>query len=325
MEPMQTFEWDGKPTPHLGFGCASVMGRVGRQDSLRAMNDAWERGIRLFDTARSYGYGESEGLLGEFLHGRREQTVVITKFGILPQRPAAWKRWAKPLVRTVLRAAPSVRSVVRGSLAGEASAGHFDAKAMRASLEESLRQLHTDYIDALLAHEAPASIMAQEDLMAALEDVVREGKARRVGISSTGRVTALIAAEAPPILSVLQYPAAGINSWPAGFSEERWRIANHPFGGAALANRLMKLFAIMAGDTNVNAALREKLRGDLNERVAEFCFARTMHSTRPKVVVTSMLRPNHLRANIAAIDSKRFTAEDLLVIERWIAATKLRE
>jgi len=320
MEPMQTFNWDGKPTPRLGFGCASVMGRVGRQDSLHAMSAAWEQGVCLFDTARSYGYGEAEGVLGEFLRGRREQAVVITKFGILPQRPAAWKQWAKPVVRAVLRAAPSVRSAIRSSLAGEVSAGHFDAKTMRSSLEESLRQLRTDYIDALLAHEAPASIMAQEDLMAALEDVVREGKARRAGISSTGRVTAVIAAEAPPILTVLQYPADGIVSSPAGFSEERWRIANHPFGGAVLANRLMKLFATMAGDLSVDAAVREKLRGNPNERVAEFCFARAMHATRPKVIVTSMLRPRHLRANIAAIDSKRFTAEDMLVIERWIAA-----
>jgi len=325
MEPMQTFDWDGKPTPRLGFGCASVMGRVGRRDSLRAMNSAWGQGIRLFDTARSYGYGEAEGLLGEFLHGRREQAIVITKFGILPQRSAAWKRLAKPIVRAALRAAPAARRMVRSSLAGEASAGHFDAKTMRSSLEESLRQLRTDYVDVLLAHEAPASIMAQEDLMAALEDIVREGKALRAGISSAAQVAALAAVQTPHILTVLQYPAAGISSWPAGFSEERCRIANHPFGGTVLANRLMKLLATMADDPSIDATLREKLHGDPTERVAEFCFARAMHATQPEVIVTSMLQPKHLRANMIAIDSKRFTAEDMLVIERWIAATKLRE
>jgi len=324
MEPMQTFDWDGKPTPRLGFGCASVMGRVGRNDSLRAMTTAWEEGVRLFDTARSYGYGEAEGLLGEFLQGRRGKAIIITKFGILPRQPAAWKRWAKPVVRAVLRMAPATRSIVRSSLVGEASAGHFDAKTMRASVEESLRQLRTDYVDALLAHEAPASMMAQEDLMAALEDVVREGKARRAGISSTGRVAAVIAAEAPPILSVLQYPASGITIWPAGFSEERWRIANHPFGGAMLANRIMKLFATMAADFSINASLREKLHGDPKERIAEFCFARTMQASQPQWIVTSMLQPGHLRANIAAIDSTRFTADDVLVIERYISANRLR-
>jgi aryl-alcohol dehydrogenase-like predicted oxidoreductase len=289
------------------------------------MNDAWEQGIRLFDTARSYGYGEAEALLGEFLHDRREQAIVITKFGILPQQPVAWKRLAKPLVRAVLRAAPSVRSAMRSSLAGEASAGHFDVKTMRSSLEESLRQLRTDYVDVLLAHEAPASIMAQEDLMAALADVVSEGKARRVGISSTGQAIALVAAQVQDIFSVLQYPAAGILSWPAGFSEERWRIANHPFGGAVLANRLMKLFATMAVDLRTNAALREKLCGDLNERIAEFCFARAMHAAQPHVIVASMLQPNHLRANLVAIESTRFSSEDIVAIEGWAAAMRLLE
>ncbi len=322
---MQTFDWDEKPTPRLGFGCASVMGRAGRRDSLRAMNDAWEQGVRLFDTARSYGYGEAEALLGEFLTGLREQAIIITKFGILPQQSAAWKRLAKPLVRTALRVAPAIRSMVRSSLAGEAAAGHFDIKTMRSSLEESLRQLRTDYVDVFLAHEAPASIMAQEDLMAALEVVVREGKALRAGISSTAQTAVLAATQAPDILSVLQYSAAGISSWPAGFSQERLRIANHPFGGTVLANRVMKLFATVVGDPSADSALREKLRGDTNERVAEFCFARAIRASQPQVIVTSMLQPKHLRANIAAIDSTRFTVEDILIIERWVTEMKLSE
>jgi aryl-alcohol dehydrogenase-like predicted oxidoreductase len=48
----------------LGFGCAPLMGRVGHRDSLRAPAAAMHAGITFFDTARSYGYGESlvEGL-----------------------------------------------------------------------------------------------------------------------------------------------------------------------------------------------------------------------------------------------------------------------
>ena len=53
----------------LGFGCAALMGRVGRRDSLAALAAAQDAGINFFDTARSYGYGESEALLGQFLTG----------------------------------------------------------------------------------------------------------------------------------------------------------------------------------------------------------------------------------------------------------------
>jgi aryl-alcohol dehydrogenase-like predicted oxidoreductase len=323
MEPMQTFDWDGKPAPRLGFGCASVMGRVGRRGSLVAMNAAWEQGVRLFDTARSYGYGEAESLLGEFLSNRREQAIIITKFGILPQQSATWKQWAKPAVRAALRLVPSARGMVRSSLAAQASAGHFDVATMHSSLEESLRQLRTDYVDVLLAHEAPASIMAQEDLMAALEDVIHKGKALRAGISCAAQVAAIAAVQAPPMLSILQYPAAEITSWPMNFSEERWRIGNHPFGGALQASKLIKLFTAMASDLGVDVVLREKMHDDASRLVADFCFARAMLASRPQVIVTSMLQPKHLRANIAAIDSKRFTAEDILSIERYISARTL--
>ncbi len=75
-------------TPILGFGCSAVMGRVSRKASLAALTAAYDCGIIFYDTARSYGYGESEALLGEFFRGRRDQVLLSTKFGIL-QPPRA--------------------------------------------------------------------------------------------------------------------------------------------------------------------------------------------------------------------------------------------
>jgi len=43
------------------------------------MNTAWDKGITLFDTARSYGFGEAEAVLGEFLQGSGDRAVVATK------------------------------------------------------------------------------------------------------------------------------------------------------------------------------------------------------------------------------------------------------
>ncbi|HEY3704736.1 MAG TPA: aldo/keto reductase, partial [Terracidiphilus sp.] len=57
-------------TSVLGFGCGSVLGRVGRNESLRAMHLAWQSGMSLFETAPSYGFGEAESLLGGFLSGK---------------------------------------------------------------------------------------------------------------------------------------------------------------------------------------------------------------------------------------------------------------
>jgi aryl-alcohol dehydrogenase-like predicted oxidoreductase len=57
----------GRSTTRLGFGCSSVMGSLNRRDSLRMLASAFDAGIRHFDVAPMYGYGEAEVCLGEFL------------------------------------------------------------------------------------------------------------------------------------------------------------------------------------------------------------------------------------------------------------------
>src|ERR1700761_2762894 len=97
----------------LGFGCAPLMGRAGRRDSLKALFAALDAGITFFDTARSYGYGRSEALLGEVLKGRRDSVVVCTKFGILPANRRTWKQAMKPAARTAIQLFPRLRKFAR--------------------------------------------------------------------------------------------------------------------------------------------------------------------------------------------------------------------
>ena len=58
------------------------MGRVGRKKSLYAMEQAYESGVTYYDTARSYGYGEAEKILGYFSKDKRDKIIITTKFGI---------------------------------------------------------------------------------------------------------------------------------------------------------------------------------------------------------------------------------------------------
>jgi aryl-alcohol dehydrogenase-like predicted oxidoreductase len=318
MVRMRYVEFGEIRTSVLGFGCGSVLGRVGRRDSLQAMNTAWDAGVTLFDTARSYGYGEAEGLLGEFLQGKRERATIVTKFGILPGRPVAWKRLAKPLVRAGLSVLPQARGLVRHRIAGEMSAGHFDVSTLRTSLEESLRELRTDYVDGLLMHLPPASAFQQQDLMAEMESVAREGKARRVGVSMDAVATLR---EMPDFLTVVQfpYPVLSLNgmSWDVG-GESLFTMANHPFGGAALAQQAAQRITQMAADESVAPALRERLQGDSRERLAEIVFRGVLADTGAQVLVTSMLQPGNLRANLAAIGSERFTAEEMALVRERV-------
>jgi len=291
----------------LGFGCGSVMGRVGRRPSLLAMHAAWDAGVTLFDTARSYGYGEAEALLGEFLTGRREQATVVTKFGIVPRAQPAWRRAAKPLVRAALRLAPSLRGTVRRGLVNDLPQPVFNVRTMRESLEQSLRALRTDYVDVLLAHEAPASVMAQEDLMAALQVLVASGKALRAGLSGTRAAAAEVVERGPAVLSVVQFPAALQDSRVPVLRHagSRLRIANHVFGGEDHVATLRSRLATMRDDPATDASLREKLQGNLDARLAEVAFG----AVAADWIVVSMLRSNHVSANVEAIARRRLTAD----------------
>lgn len=308
----------------LGFGCGAVMGRVGRRDSLRAMEAAWEAGVTLFDTARSYGYGEAEGLLAEFLRGKREKAVISTKFGIWPQKQNLLKQVAKPIVRAALRVMPSARSVVRRGAAGEMHGGLFTPAVLRASLEESLRRLKTDYVDILFLHEGTQTAMQNDDLMAELGLVVSEGKVLRAGISADAGTIAEAIEKGPQVLGAMQFAA---NLFDLGVTRSTQKnprglffVANHPFGGVQGVEKTRAVLAEMVNDASLPPEIRGKLSEGGRQIVAEVIFGAILRGTGIHALVPSMLREENLRANVAAVESARFTDDELeLVRQRMIA------
>ncbi len=298
----------------LGFGCSAVMGRVGRKASLAALAAAYDAGITLYDTARSYGYGESEGLLGEFLRGRRESVVISTKFGILPARTSRLKRALMPVVRGLLKLTPSARGMMQKQIAAQFSAGNFSVYELRESLEASLRELRTDYVDLLFLHEAPVSVMQQEDLVAALERVVAEGKVRRFGIASEPVVVEAAVAAG---MRTIQFPCNVFELGMAGRlagGGDVVAIANHPFGGGGRIAESKALLTAISQKQSAPGWLREKLGVVDDEVLADVVLNMIARDTGIRVVVPSMLRVDHVRANVAAMESSRFSAEEL----RWL-------
>ena len=141
----------------IGFGCWEIGGGYGRIEETefaRAVGRALDLGINCFDTAEGYGLGVSERALGKALGPRRKDAVIVTKFGI------------------GYRDRPNWRDASR-------------ARCM-ASIEKSLEHLGTDCVDVYLIHW-PDHATPFEETMRALEDVVRQGKARFVGVSNFKR------------------------------------------------------------------------------------------------------------------------------------------
>lgn len=141
----------------IGFGCWEVGGGYGaveEEEFARAVGRALDLGINCFDTAEGYGMGASERALGQALGSRRDEAIVVTKFGMN------------------YRDKPNLRDSSR--------------ERVEASIDKSLKHLGTDYVDVYMVHW-PDRETPFEETMGALDDVVREGKARFVGLSNFKR------------------------------------------------------------------------------------------------------------------------------------------
>ena len=122
------------------------------KDESRKIYDAFrEAGGNFIDTANLYTNGTSESLLGEFIEGHRESMVLATKY---------------------TNSAPGIDPNAAGN----------QRKNMVQAVEASLKRLRTDYIDLYWVHIWDQITPVQE-VMRALDDLVRAGKVLYVGIS----------------------------------------------------------------------------------------------------------------------------------------------
>lgn len=146
----------GLTVSSVGLGCNSYGVTVAPPDVSDVVNAALDAGITLFDTADVYGSsaGESEELLGAALGARRDEVIVATKFG-MDTKGLNGPDWG-----------------VRGS-----------RRYIRKAVEGSLRRLGTDYIDLYQMH-APDPLTPISETLAALGELVAEGKVRYIGSSN---------------------------------------------------------------------------------------------------------------------------------------------
>ena len=142
----------GLPVSVVGLGCDNFGPRCDPDQSAAIVHRALDLGITFFDTADIYGPGGlSEEYLGKALKGRRQNTIIATKF-VGPMGPGLL--WMGTSRRYIMYA-----------------------------IEGSLRRLGTDYIDLYQIH-FPFPGVPMEETLRALEDLVRQGKVRYIGCSN---------------------------------------------------------------------------------------------------------------------------------------------
>jgi aryl-alcohol dehydrogenase-like predicted oxidoreductase len=191
-------------TTRIGFGCSNLLGDKTRAEGLALLHAAYDAGVRHFDVARVYNFGDAEALLGEFAAGRRDQITITTKFGLMPRAGVARMRGPVQFVRRLMRSSTFIRNLVRRNVSTLTKGGSFDVPTARLSLETSLRTLRTDFIDIYLMHE-PSLTDCTDEIMEFLLQARAEGKIGAFGCGTGYERIPDIAAGRPEFLEVAQF------------------------------------------------------------------------------------------------------------------------
>ncbi|MCF2501306.1 MULTISPECIES: aldo/keto reductase [Dyadobacter] len=164
---------NGLEVSTVGLGCMGLSFGYGpateKQEAIKLIRAAVERGVTFFDTAEAYGPFANEKLLGEALEPFRKDVVIATKFGF----------------------------------AGGVPAKGLDSRPenIRSVAEASLKRLRTDVIDLFYQHRVDPNVPI-EDVAGAVRDLISEGKVKYFGLSEAGVSTIRRAHAVQPVAAL---------------------------------------------------------------------------------------------------------------------------
>ena len=279
----------------LGFGCAPVMGKVGKAQALRAMATAFDLGVTHFDVARSYGFGRAENVLGSFIKGRRAKVTITTKFGVVPPLLNLRTKAAIPVARMVSKFLPQLKARLKNKSGQLLAKRNFDPAYARACLDQSLTELATDYIDIYLVHEPDAALLTDPDeLLRFLDESVISGKIRRWGFAYQGIQDYEWAGAMGGDVLQFEGNAETLPMCGAILDDARQKIVTRPFmGGFAEKPALQTILQDLQLDAKV-----QELGASLAD--VSLCLSHAL-AGQSGAVLCSMFSHQHIQKNLQAM------------------------
>jgi aryl-alcohol dehydrogenase-like predicted oxidoreductase len=166
----------GPEVSAIGLGCMGISFGYGhvleKQDGVKLIRSAVERGVTFFDTAEVYGPFTNEDVVGEALAPFRDSVVIATKFGfdIDPET-------------------------------GKQNGLNSRPEHIKQVAEASLKRLNIDVIDLLYQHRVDPNVPI-EDVAGAVKDLIDAGKVKHFGMSEPGAQTLRRAHAVQPITAI---------------------------------------------------------------------------------------------------------------------------
>jgi aryl-alcohol dehydrogenase-like predicted oxidoreductase len=160
----------------IGFGCMglnfSYDHSLSKDESIRLIRQAVERGVKLFDTAEIYGPFTNEEIVGEALAPVRAKVVIATKFGFAIDPKT-----------------------------GKTTGMDSRPERIRAATDASLKRLGIEVIDLLYQHRVDPTVPI-EDVAGTVKELIAEGKVEHFGLSEAGAPTVRRAHAVQPITAL---------------------------------------------------------------------------------------------------------------------------
>lgn len=301
--------------PSLGYGCTQLTTFKDRREAVRLLEHAFAEGITHYDVARGYGFGRAEGILGEFLKGKRERVTLATKFGLQPPVGLAGNRFVIDGIKRILRPFPGLLRRAKNRGSAMVRAGMFSPAVAVTSLEKSLRELGTGYVDFFLLHEAHLSDAANESLIEALQAQVARGKVRSLGIASGFEKLQRDASLLPPPYRIIQFDDDAVTRNLSQFA--------HTDGRVLITHSIFKSLTLLRAGVRERPDVVQKFSSQMqldvaDQRVLGSLLLHHALGGGPRFVLFSTTSPTRVTENLRDAASCPYDTKQLAIFIRLV-------
>ncbi len=249
--------------PVLGFGCTKLTHNKSEQLALSNLETAFDSGISYFDTARMYGFGQSESILGKFIKNKRDQVLICSKVGLLPRElPSFLNLRMVNIIRNGLNNLSTVKNMFVKATNGLTTEMVFSPEEAEKSINQTLKELKTDYLDYLLLHEYNYQTANKEEVIDFLERMRAKGKVRFLGIGSQFSKLPNDLSKIDPSYQVIQIESSILNPVIKNYSKRK----NQTIGIHSIFKNLMPTYSSIINSPKLYKELNQEIGVDLTNK-----------------------------------------------------------